>query len=86
VEISKAIGESIGIEKFSKNFLNELFVILDRKITKENNVNEFYEASFQEVIDKNEENTSVYSVDISEYKCMEIDTVDDYNKAQNINL
>ncbi len=86
VEISKAIGESIGIEKFSKNFLNELFVILDRKITKENNVNEFYEASFQEVIDKNEENTSVYSVDISEYKCMEIDTVDDYNKAQNINI
>ena len=86
VEISKAIGESIGIEKFSKNFLNELFVILDRKITKENNVNEFYEASFQEVIDKNEENTSVYSVDISEYKCMEIDTVDDYNKAQNLNI
>lgn len=86
VEISKAIGESIGIEKFSKNFLNELFVILDRKITKENNVNEFYEASFQEVIDKNEENTSVYSVDISEYKCMEIDTVDDYNNAQNINI
>jgi len=86
VEISKAIGESIGIEKFSKNFLKELFVILDRKIKKENNVNEFYEASFQEVIDKNEENTSVYSVDISEYKCMEIDTVDDYNKAQNLNI
>jgi choline kinase len=84
VEIGKAIGESIGIEKFSKNFMKELFVILDRKIAKENNVNEFYEASFQEIINKNEEKTSIYSVDISQYASIEIDTVDDYRNAQNL--
>ena len=86
VEIGKALGESIGIEKFSKNFMRELFVILDRKILKENNVNEFYEASFQEIISKNEEKTSIYSVNISEYDCIEIDTVDDYRNAQNLNI
>jgi len=84
VLIENAVGESIGIELFSKNFLDELFVILDRKILNENNVNEFYEASFQEVIDKKEEKTFLYSVDISRYKCIEIDTADDYNNAQNI--
>ncbi len=86
VEIRKAIGESIGIEKFSKNFMRELFVILDRKIEKEHNVNEFYEASFQEIINKKEEKSSIFSVDISEYTCMEIDTADDFRNAQNLNI
>ena len=86
VEISKAIGESIGIEKFSKNFMQQLFVILDRKIEKEQNVNEFYEASFQEIINKKEEKSSIFSVNISEYICMEIDTVDDFRNAQNLNI
>lgn len=84
VSIEKSIGESIGIEKFDKNYLKDLFEILDRKILKENNVNEFYEASFQEIIDKNELRNSIYSVDVSEYDCMEIDTVDDYEKASKL--
>jgi choline kinase len=81
ISIKESLGESIGIEKFSKEYLKDLFEILDRKIVKENNVNEFYEASFQEIIDKNEIRNSIYSVDVSEYECMEIDTVDDYNHA-----
>jgi choline kinase len=84
VEIKKAAGESIGIEKFSKNFMNELFVILDRKITKENNVNEFYEKSFEELLNIKDKNIEIYSVDISEFNCTEIDTVEDYKKAQNL--
>lgn len=84
ISITKSAGESIGIEKFSSYFLNELFPILDRKITKENNVNEFYEASFQEVINKDDPDNCIYASDVSNFMCMEIDTVEDFNKAQKI--
>jgi choline kinase len=84
VDLNKAIGESIGIEKFNRSFLNGLFGVLDRKIIKENNVNEFYEVSFQEVIDKREARNSLFSVDVSNYECIEIDTVDDYNSANEL--
>ncbi|MDQ3020760.1 MAG: phosphocholine cytidylyltransferase family protein [Bacteroidota bacterium] len=83
IEIDKSEGESIGIEKFSAYFMKELFVILNRKIT-ENIVNEFYEASFQEVIDKNDSRNTIYAVDVSKFTCMEIDTVQDYENAQKI--
>ena len=39
ISIEKSAGESIGIEKFSGYFMKELFAILDRKISIENNVN-----------------------------------------------
>ena len=81
IEINKAYGESIGIEKFSLDFSRVLFEILDRKITKENNVNEFYETTFQEIIDRRDTLHSIYSVDVSEYQCLEIDTVEDYERA-----
>ena len=64
--------------------MKELFVVLDRKIVKEHNVNEFYEVSFQEIINRSDGKNSIYCVDISEYKCMEIDTIEDYNNAQNL--
>lgn len=83
VEINKAIGESIGIEKFSLEYSKELFKILDRKILKENNVNEFYEKTFEEIIEKGDKRNSIYCVDVSEYECIEIDTVEDYYKAKN---
>lgn len=83
VPIHEAIGESIGIEKFSKSFGDEIFKILDRKVLKENNVNEFYEKTFEEIIARNDPRNSIYSVDVSEFECVEIDTVEDYHKAQN---
>jgi len=86
VAIDKSEGESVGIEKFSTNFMKELFVVLVRKILKEQNVNEFYEVSFQEIIDRSDKENSIYSVDISEFKCMEIDTIEDYKNAQNFKL
>lgn len=82
VEILKSAGESIGIEKLSGDFLNEMFKILDRKILKEKNVNEFYETTFQEIINMKEDIINMYGVDISEYECMEIDTIEDYEKAK----
>ncbi len=84
INIIDSIGESIGIEKFSKDYLNDLFEILDRKIKKEKNVNEFYEASFQEIIDKNDLRNSLYCIDVSEFECIEIDTIEDYKKAYNL--
>jgi choline kinase len=74
----KSLGESIGIEKFSHSFFNKLGEVLERKIVKENNMNEFYEVSFQELIDKG---NSIFAVDVSEYRSMEIDTPDDLNRA-----
>ena len=84
ISIEKSAGESIGIEKFSGYFMKELFAILDRKISLENNVNEFYEASFQEVINNADSRNSIYAADVSEFTCIEIDTVQDYENAQKI--
>lgn len=83
VPLDEAVGESIGIEKFSKSFAQEIFKILDRKIKAENNVNEFYEKTFEEIIARKDDRNSIYCVDVSEYECTEIDTVEDYYKAQN---
>jgi choline kinase len=75
---AKSYGESIGIERFSADFFGKLSGVLDRKITRENNVNEFYEASFQELIDKG---NGIFAVNVSEYKSMEIDTPADLDRA-----
>lgn len=79
LDIRASYGESIGIERFSYDFFVKLGDVLERKIVKENNVNEFYEASFQELYDKG---NAMYAVDVSEYKCMEIDFPEDLEKAQ----
>ena len=87
LEISKevipieAIGESIGIEKFGKDLLYKLFEIIDRKVIIEKNVNQFYEAAFQELINNKE---NIYIVDTTSYICMEIDTVHDLETAGNV--
>lgn len=86
IEVDKSYGESIGIEKFSFDFSRMLFEILDRKITKENKVNEFYETTFQEIVDRHDPQYSIYCVDISEYQCIEIDTIEDYNKANQLTI
>jgi len=80
VDISKAVGESIGIEKFDYRTMKIMFEILERKIVKEKNVNEFYEVTFQEMIDA-DKTAGFFSVDISDYNCIEIDTIEDYENA-----
>jgi len=79
VPSSQAIGESIGIEKFGPSGLELLFAVIDRKIVIEKNVNEFYEAAFQEVIDSGGD---IYAVDVGKYKAIEIDTVEDIRTAE----
>ncbi|CAN5604998.1 phosphocholine cytidylyltransferase family protein [soil metagenome] len=86
IKLSDSHGESIGIEKFSAYYMKELYNILEDRVIKQNLVNEFYERSFQEIIQKNDPRNSIYGIDVSEYKCMEIDTIDDFNNAQGLNI
>lgn len=74
VEESRAVGESIGIEKFSADTARTLFSTLERRRT----INEFYEASFQEIIDGG---ANIAAVPTQGLPCMEIDTSDDLAAA-----
>lgn len=79
VNLAEAAGESVGIELFSKEVIPALFKVIERKVNIENNVNQFYEAAFQELI--NSSSHEIYIVDITEYFCMEIDTAEDLKLA-----
>ncbi len=83
VKPSEAIGESIGIEKFGVKSVSRLFGILERKILLEKNVNLFYEAAFQDMIDQDEQ---IFVVDTSDCMCMEIDTASDLAAANKLVL
>jgi choline kinase len=78
VNPSEATGESVGIEIFNRELLKELFKVIDHKVNIEKNVNQFYEAAFQELINYNQD---IYIVDITEYFCTEIDTAEDLKFA-----
>lgn len=78
VPVNQAAGESIGIELFGAECARALFEILDRKIASDNQVNLFYEAAFQEAIDRGEK---LYAVDIGALPCIEIDFAEDIDRA-----
>jgi choline kinase len=77
VDPAVASGESIGIEKFSVDAARTLFEVLDRRKAR----NEFYEASFQEII---EAGVRVHAVDSEGLACMEIDTPEDLTAADGL--
>ena len=72
-----AAGESIGIEKFDAATAEQLFDILDRRKER----NEFYEASFQEMIDNG---VKIHAIDSAGLPCMEIDTMEDLAAAHEL--
>ena len=78
VDPNAAIGESIGIEIFEKQLVWRLFTILDIKILDKHEVNIFYEAAFQDAMNRG---AKIYPVDVENFKCMEIDTVEDFETA-----
>ena len=84
LEIAKTIlpenaaGESVGIEKFSKNFVNKLFQVLEILIEDQKQVDKFYELAFQISISDGQE---LYACDVGDLKCIEIDTPDDMEAA-----
>lgn len=76
--IQDAVGESIGIEKFSRELVDTLFNELDDMILNKNQSNIFYEAAFENIIAKGSE---IYAVDTTQYFSMELDTVEDFETA-----
>jgi choline kinase len=79
IPIASAYGESIGIERFSRGDTTALFRTLEKRIHAEKRVNEFYEASFQEMIG---DGAHLRAVDIGSHRCVEIDTMDDLHTAE----
>jgi choline kinase len=76
-----AAGESIGIEKFEPEFIKILFEKLDQRIVSRGRVNDFYEAAFQDAIDDGQ---ILYALDVGELKCIEIDTTEDIEHAEEL--
>jgi choline kinase len=74
VPVRGAMGESVGIELFSASSSRKLFDALDHRVHGQGLVNEYYEASFQEIIDQG---ASLYGVDIGHMYATEVDTIED---------
>ena len=81
--ITGATGESVGIELFSPSSTEKLFAVLEQRVRAGSGRTEYYEVSFQQLIEQGSE----YSmVDVSEHPIMEIDTMKDYQQAQRLIL
>jgi choline kinase len=78
VPVRSAMGESVGIELFSAASAKRLFAALDERVRGQGLVNEYYEASFQQIIDQG---STLYGIDIGTMYATEIDTVDDWRAA-----
>lgn len=76
-----AIGESIGIEKISSATAKILFAELNTMMKDKKNHQEYYEAGYERLIDKN---VIFNTLDITGLKWIEIDTLDDFAAAENI--
>ena len=73
------MGESVGIELFSAASSKKLFAALHARVREQNLVNEYYEASFQQIID---DGVTLYGVDIGSMYATEIDTLADLMAAE----
>ena len=78
VPVRSAMGESIGIELFSATSSKRLFTALHSRVRDQGLVNEYYEASFQQILD---EGATIYGVDIGSMYASEIDTIEDLVEA-----
>lgn len=74
-----AIGESIGIEKISGNTADLLFAELRMMMQSADNFKEYCEAAYERLIAKN---VVFNAVDITEFKWTEIDTLQDFDAAE----
>lgn len=79
--VTEAVGESVGLEVFSGEFVTALFAVLNRRMKVDGCINEYYEASFVELM---EAGTDVRPVDLGELLCMEIDTPEDLETARQV--
>lgn len=76
---SAALGESTGLEKMGAKYTQALFSTLDEMILNEGQDNVFYEKAFERLIANG---LSFRPVDITGLMAMELDTVDDFRRAE----
>jgi choline kinase len=75
----QSTGESIGIEKIDKDAAKVLFAELESLMKDQANWQEYYDDSYTTLVAKG---CPMYAVDITGLKWVEIDTHEDYAKAQ----
>ena len=71
-----AVGESIGIEKISKETAKLLFKELGLMMQDKKNHQEYYESAYERLIEKN---VPFYVLDISGLRWVEVDTREDFD-------
>src|SRR5258708_5364522 len=81
IDFNRASGESIGIEKIGKEAGKILFGELEQLLKDPNKWNEYYDDSYTTLV---ELGIPFGAVDISGLKWVEIDTHEDYAKAQKL--
>ena len=81
--LAATYGESIGIEIFSYGTAERLFRVLERRVRAGAGRSEFYEASFQAMID---EGAELRAVDVTRFPATEIDTPEDLAYAEQVIL
>ncbi|MDQ3337664.1 MAG: phosphocholine cytidylyltransferase family protein [Myxococcota bacterium] len=74
VPVRTAMGESVGIELLSTASAKRLFAALHTRVADQGLVHEYYEASFQQILD---DGATIYGVDIGSMYASEIDTIED---------
>jgi len=81
VNPKEATGESIGIEKIGADTAIQLFAELEIMMQDEKNHQQYYEAAYERLIEKE---LPFYALDISGIKWIEIDTKEDFITAKEI--
>ena len=76
---SQCLGEFIGVAKLSKGFC-QLFSNSLNDLIESGGLNDYFEAAIHPLL----KTTEIYYVDVSEFPCMEIDFIEDLEKARNL--
>ena len=76
---SQCLGEFIGVAKLSKSFC-QLFSNSLNDLIESGGLNDYFEAAIHPLL----ETTEIHYVDVSEFPCMEIDFIEDLEKARNL--
>ena len=79
--VSEAAGESVGLEVFSGEFVTAMMEVLTRRMKTDGYINEYYEATFVELMQSGHK---VMPVDLADNLCMEIDTPEDLDSAREV--
>lgn len=79
--ISDAIGESVGVERMTADYSAALYKELRLMCEEEGLVNVFYERAFERLIPQGH---TFKIIDTTDFFSMELDTVEDFNLAQQL--